>query len=157
MNKSKSITDNVMTQIERQRVTMRPKWHFMLLAAAGTVTIGLLATLNAYLIDLVTIAIRIQGSSRPMYGARSRLDDMLTNFPWLLVVAAVASFVLLVWLLRRSARLYRVRTVWLVLAALLISTTFGLLLSHAPFNSGNHQGQPQGSMRGYNTTRQYGR
>ena len=141
---SKSFADSVMKQIEVQHVTMRPRWHFTALTTLGVIAVGLLAALNAYLIDLITIAVRVQGSSRPMYGARNRLADMIVGFPWWLVATAIVSFVLLIWFLRKNARLYKVRTIWLIAVALVVSVVFGLALSNASFNSG-HQG-PNHSM-----------
>lgn len=140
---NKSITDEVMQQIEQRKVEIRPHWHFTALTALGAMAVGLLGLLNAYLIDLMTIVIKINSSSRPMYGARNKLEDMLTNFPWLLVVASLVSFVLLIWVLRRYSRLYKVRTVWIVLVALVVSVCVGFVFSNTSLGSDGHQGQGQ--------------
>ncbi|MBW4062120.1 hypothetical protein HJC99_06115 [Candidatus Saccharibacteria bacterium] len=132
--KQSDIAAKVMQEIDTKQVTMLPRWHFL---ATGILSVfGMLALsgLVVYLMNVITIALRIQIIDRPMLGARQRLSDLLTNFPWWAVIIAVIAIAGLVWLLRKNSRLYRVKLGWTLILVLVIGVILGLLVSTSPLN-----------------------
>lgn len=147
---SKDITDQVMERIEKERIAMRPRWHFTFLAILSTISVILLSAATIYLVNVLTFKIRIETSDAPMYGARQRLDYMTANFPWWLLILALVSLAALVWLLRRRSSIYRWRTAWIVTAAVALSLIFGILLAQTPINNWQHgQSKPTQNMQNH--------
>lgn len=139
--------DQIMEQINTGHITMRPRWHFFALSALSGAIFATLAAITAYLVQIMTLTIRIQVINRPMYGARAHLSDLLASFPWWAVICAVMALGLAVWLMRRSTRLYRWPVGWVVVVVSAIAIAAGIGWSFLPI-SGNHQynGQhPRGS------------
>ena len=132
-----SMSDQIMGEIHAGRLDMRPRWHFIALSGLGLASLVLLAGVSAYLVDVISLAIRIQIINRPMYGARAHLSDLITDFPWWAVMCAVLTLGLAVWLIRRSSRLYRWPIAWVILTVMAIAMALGLAWSALPI-SGNH-------------------
>lgn len=132
--KQLNIASKVMQEIEVKHVTMRPRWHFVATSALGLLGVVALTGLTVYLINIMTLTIRIQTIDRPLFGARQRLSDLLGSFPWWAAIVAIAAVPGLVWLLRNTSRLYRIRTGWTLLLVLSVSIMLGVLLSISPLN-----------------------
>ncbi len=145
--KRPDIADKVLTTIEDRKIAMRPRWYFTMLSSISIVGILVLTTLSIYLVNILTLTVRIQSNDRPMWGARQRLSDLLAQFPWWMAIVAVASIALLVWLLRQNSRFYRLGIGWTIAAVISISLVLGVLLSYTPINQ-FEIGQGQGSRNG---------
>ncbi len=145
MNKS-DIATKVMNEIESEQVTMRPRWHFFAVSALSGLGIITLSGLAVYLVNVITLTIRIQAIDRPMYGARQRLSDLLASFPWWMVAVTALALAVLIWLLRRQRRFYRMRLGWMIALVLAVGLTLGLLISLSPLNQ-PHNGQGQNAPR----------
>ena len=143
--KQPDIASKVMQEIESDKIAIRPRWHFLLVGLASILGILTLSGVAVYLINIITLTIRIQLINRPMFGARQRLGDLLAGFPWWMVVVAALAMGGLVWLLRHNSRLYRVRLGWIIALVLTASIVLGLLVSASPlnrFHSGPGQNAP---------------
>ncbi|QQR51896.1 hypothetical protein IPG36_04765 [bacterium] len=145
--KQPDMSAKVMHEIESQHIKMRPRWHFILLGTSSLLGIVGLSGLSAYLINVMTLSIRIQSVDRPMYGARQHLSDLLAHFPWWALIVAILAIIGLVWLLRQNSRLYRVRIGWIIALVLSASIVAGLLISISPLGQ-LHNGQNQNTPRG---------
>lgn len=145
--KQPDMSAKVMQEIESQHIKMRPRWHFFLLGTSSVLGIVGLSGLSAYLINIITLSIRIQSVDRPMYGARQHLIDLLAHFPWWALIVAILAIISLVWLLRQNSRLYRVRIGWIIALVLSASIVAGLLISISPLGQ-LHNDQNQNTPRG---------
>lgn len=138
---SNKLANDVMSQIKEGRVRMRPRWHFVALSCIAIASIGLLSIVVVYFVNLITIAVRIQLGSTPMYGARERLSEMYNALPWWLVLAVISLVSLLVYVLKKHSRIYRLRTWKVVALVLLLGVTLGAILSYTPLGLEHHEPQ----------------
>ena len=123
------IRDAVMQDITAGNVTMKPRFYFgalMALAALTSIAAGLTI---AYLTSIVYFWLRILTAGTMAYGARSRLSEALTTFPWWILVAAVVLGAIAIMLVRRQGHMYKHRTSVLVLVLVLASLALGVAFS----------------------------
>lgn len=84
----KNITDTIMDQIKHNEIKMRPKAYFVF----GSILtfIGLVSSIvfSIFLFGLIRFSLRSHG---PM--GDYRLDQILSNFPWLAVVLAIIGLI----------------------------------------------------------------
>lgn len=130
----KDVASRVMQQISNQKITMRPGWYFTLVTAIGSISVLLFSSLSVYLVAILTIKIRIENSNMPMFGARQRLSDLLSSFPWWILLLAIASIIILIWILKKYSKLYRYRMGWIITGVISVSLILGLILSYAPIS-----------------------
>lgn len=124
-----SLKARVLSAIEGGKVTMRPKWHFVLttaLAVSGAVFLSLALT---YLASFVVFIMRQNGSWYVTCFGAQGLRAFLTALPWVLILVAVAILALLEVLVRRFSFSYRRPLLYSVLAILALVTLSSLLVA----------------------------
>lgn len=135
----KDVASRVMQQINNQKITMRPGWYFTLVTFIASISVLLFSSLSVYLVAILTIKIRIENSDMPMFGARQRLSDLLSSFPWWILLLAIASIVALIWILKKYSKLYRYKMGWIITGVISVSLILGFILSYAPIGQ-THSG-----------------
>ncbi len=120
------INDAVMQDIRAGKVTMKPRAYFGALLALAVLTSVAAGLTIAYLTSIVYFWLRIITADTMAYGARSRLSEALTTFPWWLLIAAVVLGAVAIMLVRRQGHMYRHRTSVLVLVLMLASLVLGI-------------------------------
>jgi hypothetical protein len=129
----------VLAAIESGKVTMRPKWHFVLKAAlmvAGTVFLTLALV---YLVSFIIFAMRESGAWYVTPFGLHGLRAFLTAAPWVLIVVAAAIFVILETLVRRHAFAYRRPLLYSVIAVMALVTLSSFAVARTPLHSGLHR------------------
>lgn len=119
----KAMRDRILEAIETGKVSMRPKWHFVLKTAL-MVTGGIIALLALlYLGSLVLFVLRRTGVwFVPIFGSRGWFE-FFKSLPWLLILASLVFVVVLEILVRhykfayRRPLLFSVAGIILILAA----------------------------------------
>ena len=120
------IRDAVMQDIETGKVTMKPRLYFgALMALAGLTSVAAGLTI-AYLTSILYFWLRILTADTMAYGARSRLSEALTTFPWWILIAAVVLGAVAIMLVRRQGHMYKHRTSVLVLVLVVASLVLGV-------------------------------
>jgi cytochrome bd-type quinol oxidase subunit 2 len=143
--KKQSLQDVVMQRISSGEVDMKPRAYFALLGVA-TVAASLLAgILLAYVTSIFTYIIRIQTADTPAYGAKANLAAALAEFPWWLLLVALASVFFAVWFARRNSRLYRRSFVSVAVAFVVISAIVGIGFSYAGIGHSSQEGDSPAS------------
>jgi magnesium-transporting ATPase (P-type) len=105
----KNITEDIMNQIEQGKIKMKPKWYFII---GSIITfIGLVSSLivSTFLFGLIRFSLRTHG---PM--GEYRLDQIISNFPWLTIIFAIVGLVLGIWLIRQYDFSYKTKP-WLII------------------------------------------
>lgn len=97
-----NLPERVMSRIKEGRITMKPRWYFVLGSAAMILGLIGAAVASSFLISLVTFSLRTHG---PMGAVR--FERLLSSFPWWAPIAAVAGIGFGVWLLRKYDFSYR--------------------------------------------------
>lgn len=138
------IAKKVMQQIESGKVSMRPRWQFIVVTVLGVIGIGATAILAIYLTNLVVFKLRITSSTRPLYGLRANVSYFTGHFPWLAFVLGVSSIGLLIWVLRKFDFSYHFGR-WLLVLVVALSLATGTAVA---FTSLNNHLETFGPMRG---------
>jgi len=139
----KDITGAVMDRIHRGKIKMRPKVHFVI--GSLLMFVGLVASMltSVFFVGLLRFSIRARG---PM--AEFHLEHLLSNFPWWIVVVAVLSLVIGIWLLRRYDFSYKVNFKVILVAFIAAILVAGWIIDMTGVNDTLlHRGPMQGMMR----------
>ena len=144
------IKASVMDQIRNGQVRMKPRSYYTLLSIASVGAATLASVAIAYLFSIVFFWFRILAADTMAYGARANLNELITSFPWWVVVLALLFLTIAVILVRKHGRMYKHRISTIILIIITSSLLVGLGLSflsignsHTP-NSLNRPGQGQG-------------
>lgn len=135
-----SVSSTVLQQIKSGKVRMRPRSYFTRLVAASVVASSLLSLVVAYLLSIIFIWLRIQLANGMAWGARARLAEALSSFPWWALVLAAVLIGVVVWLVRRQGTLYRYRPARVLFVILSISLALGLLIFSVKMSTSPHSG-----------------
>ncbi len=150
-----TIARAVMRDIADGKVTMRSRTYYTLLSGLVAATVIAAGTALAYVSSIAYFWVRISNSEGMAYGARARLSDSLAQFPWWLVIVAVALGAAAVWLVRQQGRFYKHRVTTIILGLAAASLLLAVLLAslnvgqpyaqqHVPRMQQSGQGPPQG-------------
>ncbi len=118
------IKDNILKAIEAGKVSMRPRWHFVLQAALLLIGTVLAVLALVYLVSFIFY----------ISGQRHGLGELLSSLPWLLLLLAAVFIVILEILVRKYSFAYRkpmLYTVFLILALVIVS---GFLIARTSFH-----------------------
>lgn len=120
-----SIKDNVLKAITAGKVTMKPRWHFLLNAAllfAGT-TLAVLA-----LVYLTSFIIYVESGTRGF-------NELLQTLPWLVLLLALIFIVILEVLVRKFAFSYRKPLLYTTLGVIFLVLLGGFVVSKTSFHN----------------------
>jgi hypothetical protein len=120
-----NLSQTVMTRINREKITMKPKWYFLVGSIA--MTIGLFGTiiLSVFLVSLISFSLRSHG---PM--GQIRFQQMLANFPWWAPIVAVAGLVLGIWLLHKYDFSYKKNFAYIAIIFITVIILSGWLIDY---------------------------
>lgn len=143
LSSTKAISEAVMTTITSGNVRMKPRLFFIVQGLVWAATVALMALSASYLISIMTLWLRIQTAITNAYGARMRLADMISTFPWWALAGVGVALAAAIGLAYSQGRMYKhkMRTVALFVVALafvlgLILSLFGFGRSHVPMRQG---------------------
>lgn len=136
----KNITEDIMNQIEQGKIKMKPRVYFIV--GSILTIIGLVSSLivSIFLFGLIRFSLRTHG---PM--GEYRLDQIMSNFPWLTIVFAIVGLVLGVWLIRQYDFSYKIKTWFVVMGFILAVMVAGWVIDSVGINDTLLQ---RGPMRG---------
>lgn len=136
----KNITEDIMNQIEQGKIKMKPRVYFIV--GSILTIIGLVSSLivSIFLFGLIRFSLRTHG---PM--GEYRLDQIMSNFPWLTIVFAIVGLVLGVWLIRQYDFSYKIKTWFVVMGFILAVMVVGWVIDSVGINDTLLQ---RGPMRG---------
>jgi hypothetical protein len=129
-----AIRRSVMDAIGKGRITMRPRWHFILLSALAAIGAIFVLLALLYMASLSLFFLHANGAlSVPAFGGRGWFS-FIRSIPWLLILLIVIFAVLLEIVVRRYAFVYRKSL--LLSAVIIVVVTFlgGFLIAATPFH-----------------------
>jgi len=137
-----NIENEVMSQIKSGKISMKPKWYFML---GSTLMFGSVVVLTVVSIFLFNIALF---SLKPHYGpgAGFRLEMMINSFPWWAPIIAITGIILAIWLLKKYDFSYRKNFPLIILSFILAVILGAILIDILGFND---YFAKRGPMRGF--------
>jgi len=142
----KNITNNVMNQIRQGRIKMRPKVYFII----GSI-LTFLGSISAFLISIFLIGL-IRFSLRTHWGrgAQYKLDQMLSDFPWWIIIFAIISLTIGIWLIRKYDFSYKIKPRIIILGFILAIVVAGWMVDITGLNDNLFRSGPmKGIMNNY--------
>jgi hypothetical protein len=135
MNEYQSIREQVAKAIESGKVTMRPKWHFVLRTALGIAGVFILILVLLYLVSFVIFMLYHTGIwFAPSFGVQG-LYAFLFAIPWLFVLASIFFIALLEILVRRYEFAYRRPLLYSLLLISLFVLGGGFVIAQTSFHA----------------------
>lgn len=130
MNNKSKIENNIMHDIRKGKMHMKPKWYYVVIAFLWIILIGLFSFISIYIFSIISFWVRISFAKGPAYGAKQNLSTLISNFPWWLALLGIVTLALVIYLVRKHSNLYKVRLAIVVPITVLILLTTSLLLSY---------------------------
>ena len=143
-----SISDAVMDQIRQDKVHMKSRSYHMLLGIVSFGSVVLAGIALAYLFNIIFLWFRVLGADTMAYGARANLGESVASFPWWALVLAALLLAVAVLLVRQQGRVYRHKTVTIVLIVVACSMLLGSVLTFFDVGRSHTLNQPNGSSQG---------
>ncbi len=129
-----SIKKNIFEAIKAGRLSMRPKWHFILQTILAVLGITLVSLTLLYLVSFIISALRESGAwFVPIFGSRGWFE-FFASLPWILVIIAILFIVVLEILVRRFSFGNRQPLLYTAVAIIFLMLIGGALV--VPFHRG---------------------
>lgn len=134
MNKVKNIdknaiSDNVMRKIKHGDIRMKPRAYFMILSSLVLFASAVTGLALSYIFSVLFFWIRIETSSNMAYGARRNLADVVSAFPWWIILVGATLVAIIIILIRKYRNLYRYRLSFVIVLIIFLSLATGYLIN----------------------------
>jgi hypothetical protein len=141
----KNITDNIMDQIHKEKIKMRPKAYFILGSIITFMGLVFSIVTSVFLFGLIRFTLRAHG---PM--ASYRFDKILSSFPLWAPALAIVGLVVGVWLLRKYDFSFKLNFKLIVAGFILAVIAGGWIIDIIGLNDAlSRRGPMKGMMRQY--------
>lgn len=139
------ITKIVMDRIHNDKIKMHSKAYFIFGSFLAFVGLVFSIVVSVFIIGLIRFSLRTHG---PM--GEYRLDQMISSFPWWMVVVAILGLVFGIWLLRRYDFSYKINFKMVVIGFIVAIIMAGWVIDIIGLNDILfRQGPGQGIMKRY--------
>lgn len=144
-NQMKNISQNVMEQIKQGRAKMKPKYYFVLGSVLTFAALISAIVSSVFLVGLIRFFMRSHGPRMQF-----RLDQIMDNFPWFLIIFAIVGLSIGIWLIRKYSFYYK-HNPWLIITAVIVTIVVsGIAVDMTGINDVLYkQGPMKGLMKGY--------
>lgn len=134
-----------MDQIHNEKIKMRPRIYFLVGSAATFIGLASSVVVSIFLVGLMRFFLRSHGPR-----GSQRLDQILSSFPWWMLVSAVLGLIVGVWLLRKYDFSFKINFKLVILGFILAIIVGGWVVDIIGLNDILvRRGPMQGIMRRY--------
>lgn len=127
--KGNKIANSILAQIKKGKVSMRPRWQFVLQAALAGVGLAIVGVMLIYLLSFVIYIMREEGFIwMPLHGSRELLE-FFRLLPWLLILSSIIFFGILELLVRKYSFAYKKPLIYSLLIILTLSLAASIFMS----------------------------
>lgn len=131
---NKSIRDSVLSAIEAGKVTMRPRWHFVLKATLIVIGIVLSIFASVYVVSFAIFSMHRSGAwFVPAFGSAG-VREFIASLPWVLILLAVLFVIVLEVLVRQYSFAYRRPLFYSAFGVVVIATLGSVAFSQGGFH-----------------------
>lgn len=129
---NKTIKESVLEAIDSGKISMKPKWHFVIHATLLIVGIIFAILTLLYIISFIIFALHQNGLwFAPGFGGRG-IKELLFDFPWLLVFVAIIFIAILQFLIKKYSFGYGKPLIYSAITIVLLVILGGLIISQTP-------------------------
>ena len=125
----KNITENVMGQIHRGKIKMRPKIYFIIGSILTFIGLVFSIITSIFFTGLLRFSLRTHG---PM--GQYKLEQMILNFPWWIAIMAVIGLVLGIWLIQQYDFSYKKNPLIIIMGFILAVVFAGWVIDMTGLN-----------------------
>ncbi len=111
----KNMTENIMSQIKQGKIKMRPRIYYVLGSILTFIGLASSVFSSIFLFGLLRFSLRTHMGR----GVQLRIETMLSNFPWWIIILAVISLIIGICLIRKYNFSYKIKPVILILGFIL--------------------------------------
>jgi uncharacterized membrane protein YdcZ (DUF606 family) len=126
----KDVENIVMEKIHQGKIKMKPKMYFVL----GSILtfVGLVSTviISTFMVGLIKFSFRANNGWRAQY----KLEQMLSDFPWWIVIIAIAGLVLGIWIIKKYNFAHKIKPWILIVGFILAILIAGLITDKTGVN-----------------------
>jgi len=141
----KNITESVMDRIHHDKIKIRSKAYFVFGSFLAFLGLAASIMVSVFLVGLIRFSLRAHG---PM--GDYRLSQIISSFPWWIVVVAILSLIAGIWLLRYYDFSYKINFTVVIIGFVLAIVAAGLLMDMTGLNDNLFRfGPGRGIMRQY--------
>lgn len=131
-----SVKNNILNAIESGKVTMRPRWHFVLRAVLFLLGTALLALTLLYLSSFIFFALHQSGTMLfPRLGFRG-VGLFFLSLPWLLILVGIIFIIVLEVLVKKYSFGYRKPLLFSTIGIILFALLGGFVIASTPLHPG---------------------
>jgi len=117
----KNITENVMNQIHLGKIKMKPRIYFIL----GSI-FTFLGSISAFIVSIFLVSfLRFSLRTHLGRGAQYKLSQMLSDFPWWIIIFTILSLSIGIWLIRKYDFSYKIKPWIIILGFILVIVIAG--------------------------------
>lgn len=130
----KTTKESVLEAIDSGKVSMKPKWHFVIHTILLAVGIVFAVLTLLYITSFIIFALHQNGLwFAPGFGGRG-IRELLFDFPWLLVFVAIIFIAILQFLVKKYAFSYGKPLIYSAITIVLLVILGGLIISQTPIH-----------------------
>jgi len=126
--KLKDIKVDIVNYIKTNKVTMKPRWHFILFALLRVIAVVVVFVSILYLASFITLVMREHELFRALGLRPQSVHGFMLSVPWFLVVLSLILLVLLEVLTRKFQFVYRRPIVYSIFALLVLVLVVGAIV-----------------------------
>lgn len=120
-----------MDKISSGQIKMKPKAYYVSIGFLTLIATILLSFVTLYLVSVWSFWLRVNLSSGPAFGARRNLAGLVSTFPWWALILGILALAALVYTIKKTGHLYKIRLRHLVPIMLAIFIFIGFILSYS--------------------------
>lgn len=126
--KIKDLKQNIVSYIENHKVSMKPRWHFVLLALLRAITAFVVFISVVYLISFTTLIMREHELFKIFEVSPRSVHGFMLGVPWVLVLLSLALLIVLEVLTRKFEFVYKRPMVYSLFALIALVLGAGLVV-----------------------------
>jgi hypothetical protein len=135
-NQENSIKDSVIKAISDGKISMRPRWQFVLRAVLLICGIMVLVLALLYLVSFAIFVLHETGEwFVPGFGPHG-IREFLSSFPWVILLLSVAVLVSLEILVRKYSFSYKRPVVYTIFGIVILVMVGGVVVAQTPLHGG---------------------
>jgi uncharacterized membrane protein YjjP (DUF1212 family) len=126
----KNMTDNIMSQIKQGKIKMRPRIYYILGSILTFIGLASSVFSSIFLFGLLRFSLRTHMGR----GVQLKLETMLSNFPWWIIVLAIISLIIGICLIKKYNFSYKIKPIILILGFILALVVGGWIFDMSGIN-----------------------
>jgi len=128
LNKDKSIQEKVLSAIKEGKLSMRPKWHFVLITIMHVLVAVILFFALIYLVSFIGLVAREKELFKLLHLNPRELYLLMTSIPWIIVILSIFLLFTFYKLVKEYAFIYKKPLVYSLSGIIFLVVLIGAII-----------------------------